>query len=110
MSMIKTREYIEMKKDELSFLVRVLEEVYGDKEKLSQALKKGAVLGDGISELKKHPAKVMEVFLPIICSYSRDCTGLVGLDDGEYGYFKYAVEALLNYGVYEFYQELQKVR
>ena len=110
MSMMGTREYIQVKKDELSFLVRVLEEVYGDKEKLSQALKKGAVLGDDISGLKKHPAKVMEVFLPIICSYSKERTGLVVLHNGEYAYFKDAIDALLNYGVDEFYQELQKVR
>lgn len=98
MSMMGTREYIQMKKDELSFLVRVLEEVYGDKEKLSQALKKGAVLGDDISGLKKHPAKVMEVFLPIIRSYG-----------GESSHFTNAVDALLNYGVDEFYRELRKV-
>ena len=98
MSMMGTREYIQMKKDELSFLVRVLEEVYGDKEKLSQALKKGAVLGDDISGLKKHPAKVMEVFLPIIRSYG-----------GESSHFTNAVDELLNYGVDEFYRELRKV-
>ena len=98
MSMMGTSEYIQMKKDELSFLVRVMEDVYGDKEKLSKSLMKAALLGDDISELRKHPAKVMEVFLPIIRSYG-----------GESSHFTNAVDALLNYGVDEFYRELRKV-
>ena len=110
MSMMGTSEYIQMKKDELSFLVRVMEDVYGDKEKLSKSLMKAALHGDDISELRKHPAKVMDVFLPIICSYSQKRTGLVVLHNGEYVYFKDAIDALLNYGVDKFYQELQKVR
>ena len=98
MSMMGTSEYIQMKKYELSFLVRVMEDVYVDKEKLSKSLMKAALLGDDISELRKHPAKVMEVFLPIIRSYG-----------GERGHFANAVDALLNYGVDEFYRELRKV-
>ena len=98
MSLVDRVTFINKKKTELTLLVRVLEDVYGDKEKLSQALKKGAVLGDDISELRKHPAKVMEVFLPIIRSYG-----------GESSHFTNAVDALLNYGVDEFYRELRKV-
>ena len=110
MSLVDRVTFINKKKTELTLLVRVLEDVYGDKEKLSKSLMKGALLGDDISELRKHPAKVMEVFLPIICSYSKERTGLVVLHNGEYAYFKDAIDALLNYGVDEFYQELQKVR
>ena len=98
MSLVDRVTFINQKKTELTLLVKVLEDVYGDKEKLSQALKKGAVLGDDISELRKHPAKVMEVFLPIIRSYG-----------GESSHFTNAVDALLNYGVDEFYRELRKV-
>ena len=110
MSLVDRVTFINKKKTELTLLVRVLEDVYGDKEKLSKSLMKGALLGDDISELRKHPAKVMEVFLPIICSYSQKRTGLVVLHNGEYVYFKDAIDALLNYGVDKFYQELQKVR
>ena len=56
MSMMGTSEYIQMKKDELSFLVRVMEDVYGDKEKLSKSLMKGALLG-----LFVHIAKNVQV-------------------------------------------------
>ena len=48
--------------------------------------------------------------MPIICSYTKKRTGLVVLHNGEYVYFKDAIDALLNYGVDKFYQELQKVR
>ena len=99
MSLVDRVTFINKKKTELTLLVRVLEDVYGDKEKLSKSLMKGALLGDDISELRKHPAKVMEVFLPIIRSYG-----------GESSHFTNAVDALLNYGVDEFYRELQKVR
>ena len=98
MSLVDRVTFINKKKTELTLLVRVLEDVYGDKEKLSKSLMKGALLGDDISELRKHPAKVMEVFLPIIRSYG-----------GERGHFANAVDALLNYGVDEFYRELRKV-
>jgi iron-sulfur cluster repair protein YtfE (RIC family) len=98
MSLVDRVTFINKKKTELTLLVRVLEDVYGDKEKLSKSLMKGALLGDDISELRKHPAKVMEVFLPIIRSYG-----------GESSHFTNAVDALLNYGVDEFYRELRKV-
>ena len=98
MSLVDRVTFINKKKTELTLLVRVLEDVYGDKEKLSKSLMKGALLGDDISELRKHPAKVMEVFLPIIRSYG-----------GESSHFTNAVDALLNYGVDEFYSELRKV-
>lgn len=98
MSLVDRVTFINKKKTELTLLVRVLEDVYGDKEKLSKSLMKGALLGDDISELRKHPAKVMEVFLPIIRSYG-----------GENSHFTNAVDALLNYGVDEFYRELRKV-
>ena len=98
MSLVDRVTFINKKKTELTLLVRVLEDVYGDKEKLSKSLMKGALLGDDISELRKHPAKVMDVFLPIIRSYG-----------GESSHFTNAVDALLNYGVDEFYRELRKV-
>lgn len=109
MSVVDRRTYIEQKKTELFYLVRVLEDIYGDKDKLSLSIKKCAVLGGGMSELRKHPDKVLGVFLPLICSYGEGNTGIASLYNGNPRYFGHAVETLLENGVDEFYRELRKV-
>ena len=109
MSLVDRRTYIQQKKTELFYLVRVLEDIYGDKDRLSLSIKKCAVLGDGMSELRRHPDKVLEVFLPLICSYGGGNTGLASLYHENPSNFEHAVDTLLENGVDDFYSELRKV-
>ena len=91
-------------KSELFCMAKILRELYPDLVRLDQAIKKCAILGDGMSELKKHPDKVLGVFLPIIISYGEERTS------GMRSCFKDAVDTLLEKGWMEFYEELRKVR
>ena len=109
MALTDRRTYIERKKTELFYLVRVLEDIYGDKDKLSLSIKKCAVLGDSMSELRKQPDKVLEVFLPVIRSYGEGNTGIASLYNETPSNFEHAVDTLLENGVDEFYSELRKV-
>ena len=106
MGMISREELIKNQKSELTAMVKILREFYPDYVKLNQAIKKYAILGDGMSELEKHPDKVLEVFLPIIISYGEEHTNGISIRSC----FKDAVDALLEKGWMEFYEELRKVR
>lgn len=94
MSLVSRKEYIESRRRELRFMVDTLYDVYSDKSKLDKSIKRHAVLGDGMSGLKKNPDKAVDVLLPIIRSY------------GEKDWvFSKAVDALLKEGVDRFYGE-----
>ena len=110
MSLVLREEYIRERKAELHSMVRILRIIYYDDNKLNQSIKKCAVLGDDISELKKHPDRVLEVFLPIILSYGEERTDTGVMHNDTKSDFKDAVDALLEKGVMEFYEELEKVR
>lgn len=110
MAMVDRREYIQKRKDELFFLVGILEGIYGGTNKLNQSVKRWAVLSSNMSELKKNPDKALSVFMPVILSYGKENTGLDRLYNGERSCFKDAVDALLKYGVDRFYLELRKVK
>lgn len=109
MAMADRAEVTRREKTELSFLVRTLQDVYGSDDKLEQSVRRHAVLGCDMAELREAPDKVLSVFLPIILSYGEDNTGIARMYNGEHSRFKNTVDALLENGVEEFYQELRRV-
>lgn len=109
MGIMMRRDYINQKKMELSFMVGTLRRIYGDDDKMGQSVRRHTVLGCGMSELKAHPDKALDVFLPVILSYGEANTGISRFYNGERSDLKNAVDALLENGVDEFYEELQKI-
>ena len=101
---------IERSKRELFFMVRTLRDIYGDEDKLNKSIRKCAILGDGMSGLKKHPDKALEVFLPVILSYDKERVDFSSLYNSGKNVFKDAIDTLLERGVDEFCEELRKVR